>query len=142
MTQQLAFLRAGSKDCNPTAIEEAIDGMEVEPVRRQIGAGLSEEQWCRSHVNCRYVHCYTFFPSPYARLAGLDDTVEERYTVCTGSVNRDDVPNAQAHSGVEDDGTDFLQFPTLEGAVAFCLEDGLAPMEIELYRTLLPVSAP
>jgi hypothetical protein len=142
MTRPLALRFPGTAGARPSAVEEAIDQMELEPIRRQIGAGLSEEQWWRSHVNCRYVHCYTYFPSPYAKLAGLDDTVEERYTVCTGSVSRDDVTDAEARSGIEDDGIFFLRFRTLEEAVAFCLYDDLAPMEIELYRTRLPVSAP
>ncbi len=141
MTQQRTHGIATDKYDRPSAVEEAIDSMDLEPIRRQIGAGLSEEQWCRSHANCRYVHCYTFFPSPYAKLAGLDDTVEERYTVCTGSARRRDVQGAEARSGIEDDDAFFLRFGTLEEAVAFCLYDDLAPMEIELYRTPRPVSA-
>jgi hypothetical protein len=142
VTQQRTHCIAASKDRCPSAVEEAIDSMDLEPIRCQIGAGLSEEQWCRSHANCRYVHCYTFFPSPYAKLAGLDDAVEERYTVCTGSASREDVKGAEAGSGIEDDDLFFLRFRTLEEAVAFCLYDGLAPMEIELYQTHWPISFP
>jgi hypothetical protein len=44
-------------------------------------------------------------------------------------------------SGIEDDDILFLQFQTMEEAVTFCLDDTLAPMEIELYRRLQPDSA-
>ncbi|MCW3055220.1 MAG: hypothetical protein JWN14_4390 [Chthonomonadales bacterium] len=128
--------------CQRAEIEAVIDALELEPIRRQGGPGRSEEQWCRTQVNCRYIHGYTYFPSPYAKLAGLDDRIEERYTVCTGSLFRDNVEGAKARSGIEDDDIYFLQFQTMEEAVAFCLDDNLAPMEIELYRRHRPISAP
>ncbi len=127
--------------CQRAEIEAVIAALELEPIRRQGGLGRCEEQWCRTQVNCRYIHGYTYFPSPYAKLAGLDDRIEERYTVCTGSFCRDDVEGAQVRSGVEDDDIFFLQFQTMEEAVAFCLDDDLAPMEIELYRNHRPISA-
>jgi len=142
MTEPPALRLPGTGDCRPSAVEEAIESMDLEPVRRQTGAGRSEEQWSRSHANCRYVHCYTRFPSPYARLAGLDDGIKEHFTVYTGSLCRDDVPYAEAHPDLEDGGAFFLQFPTLEGVVAFCLYDASAPMEIELYRKIQSGSAP
>jgi hypothetical protein len=88
------------------------------------------------------IHGYTHFPSPYAKFASLDDTIEEHFSVYTGSVCRDDVSGAEVRSGIEDDDLFFLQFQTMEEAVAFCLDDTLAPMEIELYRRHRPVSAP
>lgn len=118
-----------------------VDALELEPIRRQGGPGRSEEQWHRTQINCRYIHGYTYFPSPYAKLAGLDDRIEERYTVCTGSFCREDVEGAQVCSGVEDDDLFLLLFQTMEEAVTFCLDDLLAPMEIELYRSHWPVSA-
>jgi hypothetical protein len=124
-----------------TPLGVVIDNMEIEPVRRKIGAGYSEEQWHRSHVNCRYVHGYTYFPSPYARLAGLDDSIVNSYTVYTGSLCRDEVHNAEVRSDYEDDDRFFLEFPTLEEAVTFCLDDCLAPMDIELHRKATPTSA-
>jgi hypothetical protein len=123
------------------ALAAILDTLQLEPVRRQGGPGRSEEQWCRTQVNCRYIHGYIYFPSPYAKLAGLEDSIEERYTVCTGSLCREDVEGAQVRSGIEDDDILFLQFQTMEEAVTFCLDDTLAPMEIELYRRLQPDSA-
>jgi len=111
-----------------------IDALEREPIRRQIGADRSEKQWCRTKVNCRYIHGYTHFPSPFAKLAGLDDTNEEHYSIYTGSLCRDDVVDAEVRSDSEGDDVFFLLFKTLEEAVAFCLDDDFAPMDIELYR--------
>ena len=122
-------------------IEAVIDALELEPIRRQGGPGRSEEQWCRTQVNCRYIHGYTYFPSPYAKLAGLDDTIEEHYSVYTGTVCRDDVEGAEVRCGIEDDDVFFLLFRALEEAVVFCLGDDLAPMDIELYRRHRPFSA-
>ena len=133
MTLQLALCFEGIED-DHSAIEKAIDRMEIEPIRRKIGAGYSEQQWHRSHVNYRYVHGYTYFPSPYAKLAGLDDTIQNSYTVYTGSLSRDEVAHATVRSDYEDEDCFFLEFPTLEAAVAFCLEDAFAPMNIDLYR--------
>jgi hypothetical protein len=127
--------------CRRARIEAVIDALELEPIRRQGGAGRSEEQWCRTQVNCHYIHGYTYFPSPYAKLAGLDDAIEEHYSVYTGSLRRDDVPDAEVRSAIEED-VFFLLFRALEEAVAFCLDDAFAPMDIELYRRHRPDSAP
>ena len=121
---------------NPGAAQmsEVIENLVWEPVYRRIGAGYSEVQECRTHVNYRYIHGHVYFPSPYAKLAGLDDTTVEHYRVFTGSIGRDDIPEADVQAGAEDDTAFFLQFATVEAAVAFCLKDDWAPMEIDLQR--------
>ncbi len=125
-----------------TALAAVLDAMELDPIRREEGAGRSERQWCSTHVNCRIISVYTFFPSPYAKLADLDDTIKERYTVATGSQCRSEVPDARTHTGYEEDNTFYLEFRTLEEAVCFCLDDPYAPMEIALHRTQQAVPHP
>jgi hypothetical protein len=129
-------------DCQRAEIEAVIDALGLEPIRRQGGPGRCEEQWCRTQVNCRYIHGYTYFPSPYAKLAGLEDMIEEHYSVYTGSLCRDDVQGAEVRSGIEEEDVFLLLFRALEEAVAFCLDDAFAPMDIELYRKHRPISSP
>ena len=111
-----------------------IENLAWEPIYRRIGAGYSEIQKCRTYVNYRYIHGDVYFPSPYAKLAGLEDTIVEHYSVFTGSIGRDDVAEAVVQTSAEDDAAFFLQFATVETAVAFCLKDAWAPINIDLQR--------